>query len=130
MVGDFIIRKHSARTADARLTPLAHSLCSYARFRSTSAFASTSLVVRHAHSARTLTSLAYSLRSIIRTLPMVARGDARTADATLTLPRSLLLAHSLCSHARPTLPLVARAFQAVSLCSDLKTHKDLSYHSY
>ena len=59
MVGDFIIRKHSARTL--------------------------ALLVRlpaHPGRARGLCSVA-PLQ--IRTLPMVARGDARTAYATLAL---------------------------------------------
>ena len=65
MVGDFIIRKHSARTADATLTLarsllLAHSLCSHGLLNGVALLQ-------------------------IRTLPMDARGDARTANATLAL---------------------------------------------
>ena len=79
-------------------TPLAHSLCSYAC----------------PHTLDGHAVYVVSLRSIIRTLPVVARGG--------------MLAHSPSLHLgfastslSPTLPLVARAFQAVSLRSDFKS---------
>ena len=80
-----------------------------------------------------------SLRSIIRTFPLVARGGML---ARLT-PRSLLLAHSPCSYARfrstsafaSTSLFRPRSLWSHGLLSGVallqfKTPVDLSYHSY
>ena len=80
-----------------------------------------------------------SLRSIIRTFPLVARGGML---ARLT-PRSLLLAHSPCSYARfrSTSAFASTSlFRPRSLWSHglfkrcrfapILNHADLLYHSY
>ena len=120
---------HSARTADATLA-FAHAarlLRSYARFCSTSAFASTSLVVRHAHSARTLTSLAYSLRAkSARSLWLHAVECSHTRfTRTLAFAPPRLRLDVAPAHA----PLVARALKRCRFAPILN-HADLLYHSW
>ena len=84
MVGDFIIRKHSARTADARLTPLAHSLCSYAR--------------PHTLDGHAVYVVSLSLQ--IRTLPLVARGGMLARLPPRSLLPTLLWSHGLFKRCR------------------------------
>ena len=115
----YMVLLHSARTADATFASAPPRLSPRRRF-----------AVRSAHSAHTLALLVRSSArpgrarglfkrcrycSIIRTLPLVARGSARTANATLaSCPRSLW-SHGLFKWCR---------------FAPNKKHKDILYQSY
>ena len=75
-----------------------------------------------------------SLRSIIRTLPMVARGGMLAHSPSLHLgfaSTSLLRPRSLWSHGLLSgVASLQYKTHAVSLTLQMKSYKDLLYHSY